>query len=408
MAIRVLYITWDGPQVSYLEGLFLPIFSRLKAYDIEVEVIQFTWGDDEHLERQKRLCAEQGVRYQRVVVRKDLGGVGAYLAAAAGSSAVLRLAKERHIDILMPRSFMPAIAALHAMWRQTRPRLPLVFDADGLAIDEKVDFGHLSPTSLTYRLLKWYEGAAITGASSVIGRTAAAFEIYKEYDRKPEAGKYILAVNGRDPEHFEPLTPAERKAARVALDIDPTIPLIVYSGSFGEKYCPSRMFRFFHGILRERPDAKFLIMTGSPGAAVDYIKKNELDIRMSVRVKATTPQMMPPNLAAADLGLCFYQNTFSNQAFQATKLGEYLLCGLAVAGTTNALPFGLGDTSVARSVGLMSDDEIDAAASWFVRDVLAQRETIRSEARRLGKAHLSVDTTVSSYARAIRRAIVTS
>ena len=289
---------------------------------------------------------------------------------------------------------------------QARPRLQLVFDADGLAIDEKVDFGRLSPTSLMYRLLKWYERAAIAAASSVIGRTAAACEIYERYDLKPEAGKYLVALNGRDPEHFKPLTPADHKAARIALDIDPTVPLIVYSGSFGEKYCPSMLFRFFRGILQQRPDAKFLIMTGSPEAAIDYIKDNELDIRVSVRVGTTTPQMMPPNLAAADLGLCFYQNTFSNRAFQATKLGEYLLCGLAVAGTTNALPFGLGDTSVCRSVGLMSDDEIDAVASWFVCDVLAHREAIRSEARRLGKAHLSVDAAVSSYARAIQRAVL--
>jgi glycosyltransferase involved in cell wall biosynthesis len=406
MTIRVLYITWDGPQTYYLEGLFLPIFSRLKAYDIEVEVIQFIWGDNEHLERQRRVCAAQGIRYQRIVVPRAAGWLGAYLAAAAGSSTVLRSAKEREIDILMPRSFMPAIAALHAIWRQARPRLPLVFDADGLAIDEKADFGRLSRSSPVYQLLKWYERAAITAASSVIGRTAAACDIYEKYDAKPKAGKYVVAVNGRDPEHFEPLTAAERDAARVALDIDPTVPLIVYCGAFGEKYCPSKMFRFFRGTLRQRPDAKFLIMTGSPEAAAEYIKINELDIRTSVRVRTATPQKMPPNLAAADLGLCFYKNTFSNRAFQATKLGEYLLCGLAVTGTTNALPFGLEDTCVARSVGLMSDDEIDAVASWFVCDVLGQREAIRSEARRLGKAHLSVDATVSSYARAIRRAVL--
>ena len=115
MTIRVLYITWDGPQVSYLEGLFLPIFSRLRAHDIEVDVLQFIWGDDGYLERQSRVCAENGVRYERIVVRKALGGLGADLTAATGSSVVLRLAKERDIDIVMPRSFMPAIAALHAM-----------------------------------------------------------------------------------------------------------------------------------------------------------------------------------------------------------------------------------------------------------------------------------------------------
>ena len=408
MKSRVLYMTWDGPQVSYLESLFLPIFSRLKAYDIEVEVLQFIWGDREHLERQQCVCAEWGIRYQRILVHKAAGGLGAYLtAAAAGSRAVLRLVKERDIDILMPRSFMPAIAALHAIWRQPHPRPSIVFDADGLAIDEKVEAGRLSRNGLTYRLLKWYEKAAITTASSVIGRTEEACKIYEKYDAKPQGGKYFTAVNGRDPERFEPMTSRRRESERQSLDIDPAVPLIVYSGSFGEKYCPSKMFQFFRGILRQRPDAIFLVMTGSPEAAVDYINNNQLDICTSVRIRSFRPEEVPSKLATADLGLCFYQNTFANQAFQATKLGEYLLCGLGVAGTPNALPFGLPKTSVAYSVGTMLDDELDAFARWFLLDVLGQRETIRREARSLGITHLAVNSTASSYATAIRRAIAT-
>jgi glycosyltransferase involved in cell wall biosynthesis len=337
-----------------------------------------------------------------------MGGIGAYLTAVAGSNAILSVAKDRGIDVLMPRSIMPAIAALHAVWRQPRPRLPLVFDADGLAIDEKVDAGCLSPWSLTYKLLKWYEKAAITSAASVIGRTAAACQIYEEYDARPREGKYTIAINGRDPERFEPFTPAHRNGARIALSVEPAVPLIVYSGSFGEKYCPARLFRFFHGVLRQRPDAKFLVMTGEPEAAIDYLKNIHPDIVAAVRVRTFTQQEVPSYLAAADLGLCFYQNTFSNRAFQATKLGEYLLCGLAVAGTSNALPFGLPNTNVAHNVGMMSDDELDATASWFVHDVLARREAIRTEARALGMTHLVVDASALSYATAIRRSFAAS
>ena len=36
MSINVLYITWDGPTATYLEGLFLPIFTGLKNYGINV------------------------------------------------------------------------------------------------------------------------------------------------------------------------------------------------------------------------------------------------------------------------------------------------------------------------------------------------------------------------------------
>ena len=33
--MNVLFISWDGPQVSYLEGLFLPIFRALKTHGIQ-------------------------------------------------------------------------------------------------------------------------------------------------------------------------------------------------------------------------------------------------------------------------------------------------------------------------------------------------------------------------------------
>jgi hypothetical protein len=402
MTTRVLYITWDGPHVSYLEGLFLPIFTRLKEHKIEITVLQFIWGEDEHLKRQEQVCKERGVNYQRVLVPRKAGAAATFLTAVANSRRVLKLARQYEIDLLMPRSFMPAISALHANAVRS---MPFVYDADGLAIDEKADFAGMSRSGLTYRLLKRFEQSAITNAAVVIGRTPAACDIYRQYDKRPEAGKYIISVNGRDPEHFRISNYEARLAARRALKIGESTPLIIYSGSFGGKYCPPEMFRLFRAIKRLRPDAEFLVLTGSPNTAKAYISQFQIDLIPEVRIAKFTPEELPPYLSAGDIGLCFYQDTFSNLAFQATKLGEYLLCGLSVAGTGNALPFGLGDTAVCRTVGTMPDAELEQVAGWFVHSVLPQREAIRIEARRLGELLLSIDRTVASYATAIYRAI---
>jgi hypothetical protein len=405
MAVRALYVTWDGPQVSYLEGLFLPIFAGLRAHDIEIDVLQFTWGPQAYLERQEQVCDESGVAYHRVIVPKAAGGLGSYLSAVMGSKRILQLRRDGHFDVIIPRSVMPAIATLHADWRRSAGRAPMLFDADGLAIDEKVDAGQLSPSSLSYKMLKWYERSAISAAAAVIGRTERACEIYRTYDAQPRQDKYIVAVNGRDPTKFKPSTPAERELACRRLEIDPLAPIIVYSGSFGEKYCPPQMFQLFRAILQLAPNARFLIMSGSPEDVLTYVRSQHADLIPTLSIKSFTSGEVAGYLAVADLGICFYKDTFANQAFQATKLGEYLLCGLATAGTPNAMRFGLSNTSFARTISTMSQDELEAVAHWFVNEVLPARASIRNQARDFGLAHLTTDKTVSSYAEAIKRAI---
>jgi hypothetical protein len=45
--MRVLFITWDGPHLTYLESLFLPILAGLRDHGFEFDVLQFTWGERE-------------------------------------------------------------------------------------------------------------------------------------------------------------------------------------------------------------------------------------------------------------------------------------------------------------------------------------------------------------------------
>ena len=47
---NVLFMTWDGPQTSYMEGLFMPILSEVQnRTNYKIHVIQFTWGSQERI-----------------------------------------------------------------------------------------------------------------------------------------------------------------------------------------------------------------------------------------------------------------------------------------------------------------------------------------------------------------------
>jgi glycosyltransferase involved in cell wall biosynthesis len=111
---------------------------------------------------------------------------------------------------------------------------------------------------------------------------------------------------------------------------------------------------------------------------------------------------VPRHLAAGDLGLALRQPTFSMQAVAPIKLGEYLLCGVPVLATR-----GIGDSealvpdTVGRLLDTMTPASLDAAATWFVNDVLPARGRFRADCREQGQRCFGIEAMVDAYAEAI-------
>ena len=392
---RILYITWDGPQVSYLEGLFLPIFVGLKAYGIAIHVLQFTWDAEKQVTSRVEACKSAGkIPYECVTVARGFGGLGAYATAWLGGRKIDELVDRWSIDGLMPRCIMPSVAIAHS---RTGAKLPCVFDADGLAVDERVDFGGLNRQSFTYHLLKSYERRMITRAQSVIGRTAEACSIYQTYDYRPSKSKYFVSVNGRDPFHFQTLSKSERNTARFELGLPQAAPIILHNGSFGSKYCPEVELSLVTAIKKLRKDAVFLVLTGQLDAASNFFAQHSRYLPQGPVIKRLTYDDMARALAACDLGLCLYRDTFSNKAFQSTKLGEFLLSGVPVVATPNAMLREMVGLPSVRSIGSMSEAEIKATAEWFVEEALPNRDSYGAHARAFGLQYLTVDKSIHSY-----------
>ena len=139
--MNILFITWDGPQTSYLEGLFIPIFKKLNEHGYRMHILQFTWADEDIVSHVKSVSEKAGIPYRSAPVRRSMGSVGPLASAFLGSRHIRRAVRDWSIDTLMPRSLMPALAVVAT---GSNRGLRLVFDADGFAADERVDFGGLS------------------------------------------------------------------------------------------------------------------------------------------------------------------------------------------------------------------------------------------------------------------------
>jgi glycosyltransferase involved in cell wall biosynthesis len=288
---------------------------------------------------------------------------------------------------------MPALATLC-----TRNTLPIVFDADGLPADERVEFAALRPTGAVYRMLRDIEAQGVRRANTVITRSPAASEILIARAGPPvDPTKFHVVVNGRDPQLFDIGQDADRGAVRAELVVSSDAPLLVYSGSIGAQYRLDLIARLFQSVRSYRPDAHLLMLTGSPVLARSMLKDVGGDSK-AVSVLQATPQEVPRYLAAADVGLAYRASSFSMQAVAPVKLAEYLLCGLPVVGTAK-----VGDTAAAQAAGVFLDDGEggDQAARWVIDAILPNRTAMRAAAREVGLANFSLTRSVAQYRRAI-------
>lgn len=390
--MRILFITWDAPETSYLESLFLPIFAGLKAKGISTDVLQFRWATKALTAKTAEACQAQGIGYRAAPIWRTFGGAGAMVSASLGRIAIRKAIQHFKPDALMPRSLMPAWATLIA---GADHLLPVVFDADGLAIDERVEFAGLSPTGVTYRVLRDIEAQMVRKSISTIVRSSQAADILLHRAGPPvTSARFHVVANGRDDGVFRPGNDAQRQTVRRELGIAETAPVIVYAGSVGQQYRFDQLSGFARTVLDRRPDARLLVLTNAPDQAKASLAQSDPKVVQASLVLTVQPLDVPRYLACADIGTAFRDSSFSMKAVAPIKLAEYLLCGLPVVGTSD-----IGDTRDAILAGLFFDEAqgLDVAAEWFIDRVLPYRLEFRERARHIGITNFSLSRSVQGY-----------
>lgn len=384
MASNCMFVTWDGPQTSYLEALFLPIFKALAERGYRMHVMQFTWADAEHVKRIQAICETAGIPYRSFPVWRRVGGAGPLASAIVGRRDIRRAIRDWRIDTLMPRSLMPALALL-AMC--SRKGIRLVFDADGFAVDERVDFGGLSPASATYRILREVEAQTARAADCVLVRTPRAIDILVDRS-KTERAKFHVVGNGRDPSPFLVGCP-KRTDGEFRL---------CYAGSLGAQYRPGQMIAIAQRLRAEIPKLVFRVFTGDRSNLDIALDRAGVSDRDWIEVSRLPPGDIPAALMKCDLALALRQPAFSTQGVAPIKLGEYMLAGLPVIGTE-----GVGPVEPLIDAGVMLPLKEDVSQVWpWVRDnLLPHRIALRKRAHDLGLAHFSLKASVDSYAAAL-------
>jgi glycosyltransferase involved in cell wall biosynthesis len=298
--------------------------------------MQFSWASPQEVKRLSHLASSLDIAYvQYPIHRKPMAAIGAIWSVYQGVFYLKKYIKEHQIQVLMPRSTMPAMMVNRLYPWLSKQSVEVVFDADGFPLEERVNYAGLDPKGRQYLLLKKEERKILKKADKVLTRTQKAIDIHLANIGKQYQGKFFKVGNGRDADFFKP-DPESRLRIRREFGLSGNELLWVYTGSIGPQYMVEEMLDLFGRHHMDNPGSKFLILTRDAGYLAGKIPR---EMEKSVIVQSGSYSEIPLFLSASDVGLSLRKAASSLSGIAPIKLGEYLLCGLPVIASS-----GVGDT----------------------------------------------------------------
>lgn len=312
-------MTWDGPEVKYLETLFIPIFKELQEkYGYEFHVMQFIWGADEIIQQRKKKFSKLGIPYQAFIISHHYPVLSLLKAVLFDSFNIRKYIKKHVIEVIMPRA-TTSMAIVNRLVQESG--LKLVFDADGFSQDERVDFSGLSPLSLRYRIYRDFELKGYHLSNSIICRSSGAKKIITDRSGAGfDPNKIFVVHNGTYASMIQKNNPGGKEMTC----------RLVYIGSIGPQYRVHDMLAIFGLIIKRIPLAQMTILTAQVNQVSVILKRNFPELEKEVTIKTVSAEEVGAELSKHDIGISLRQESFSIKGVAPIKVSEYLSAGLSL------------------------------------------------------------------------------
>lgn len=135
-----------------------------------------------------------------------------------------------------------------------------------------------------------------------------------------------------DLEHFNPakIDFLEQEALKTKLNIKHKEFVLGYLGSTGSWYNMPAMMDFFKLLLKQKPNAKFLIITPDSAKHIYDLAFERKISRDNLIIQPADRKEVPSYISLFDASIFFVQQTFSKIASSPTKLGELMAMGIPI------------------------------------------------------------------------------
>jgi glycosyltransferase involved in cell wall biosynthesis len=319
----------------------IPYLKELSSRGVRFTLLSFetskayTSEGRERCERLRQELANSGIDWHWLRYHKSPSLPATSYDVLAGIRYGSRLVRDKQIEMVHARNYIPATIALRL---KRRFGVKMIFDVRGLMAEEYFDAGHWRKESAPYRITKAMERRALAAADGVVTLTEKIWPIINTWDglRDRHVAHEVVPCCA-DLELFR-FNQSDRDRRRHELGVEDRL-VVVYSGSIGGWYLTESMADFFAVLLKEKPHAHALWLTTGNHDQVRTLMRTRGIEEKDYTVLATTTADVPSYLSASDAGLAFIKPCFSKLASSPTKYAEYLACGLPLI-----INCGIGDS----------------------------------------------------------------
>ncbi|MCC7418288.1 MAG: glycosyltransferase [Acidobacteria bacterium] len=406
---RVLYVSYDGALEPLGESQVVAYLEHLAA-GADVTLLSFEKPAD--LAQTDRLAAmharlrRAGVHWLPARYHRRPPVLSTALDVLAGCRAARRWARagrgEGLAGIVHARGYVPALMALDA---QRAHGCRFLFDMRGFWVDEKVEAGHWARGGALHRAGKYWERRFLASADAVVSLTHAGVRELPLLGRVRGGVPVEVIPTCADLERFSP-APAPLPPAAAPQDDGPLrdqlglrgSTVVGYAGTLSNWYLREETLAYLAWLARRLPRARVLMVTRE-----DHVRLREDAARLGmpagalVLTRASFAQM-PALLRLMHVGVFFIRACFSKRASAATRLAEFLGCGVPVV-----INDGIGDSGElvrAGGVGLVLPDatraSFDASAAGLER--LLADAGAPARCREVAMREFSLTSGVARYA----------
>jgi glycosyltransferase involved in cell wall biosynthesis len=346
----VLYISYDGILEPLGQSQVLSYLEKL-AVDRPIHLISFEkaedWRDKSRRDAIRDRIDRAGISWHPLRYHKHPSAPATAYDIALGSLRGIAVARKHKLRIVHARSYVAGVMAL-AVKRAAGAKF--LFDMRGFWADERIDGGLWPADGALFRAAKRAERRLLLGADHIVTLTHASERELRQFpylaDRTPPVSVIPTCA---DLDQFRIQGPPQRE------------PFVLgYVGSVGTWYLLDEMLQCFQEVQAQQPDARLLIVNRREQSFIRE-RANACGIAdRQIEIVAAEHKDMPRLIGRMSAGMALIKPAYSKIASAATKVAEYLGCGIPCLGNQ-----GVGDmveVLEGRGVGVtltgFSDEEL--------------------------------------------------
>lgn len=345
MPINILYLSYDGMTDSLGQSQVLPYLVGLTSKGFRFHIISFEKEDrfSKYREEIQAICDQNEIIWHPISYTKKPPLLSTLWDVSRMRKKAFELHRVFNFSLIHCRSYL---SALVGQKMQRKWGTKFLFDMRGFWADERIDGNIWSLNNpvfkLVYNFFKRKEKEFFLESDYVISLTYnGKNEISSWPGFEHLKNKIHVIPCCADLEKFNPqkINLEKKNAFKIELDLNESDFVLGYVGSIGTWYMLDEMLGFFKVLLKSKPNAIFLFVSGENPKTI-FSKAAELGISEDrIRVKSVLHHDVATCISLFSASIFFIRPTFSKKASSPTKQGELMAMGVPVICNS-----GVGDT----------------------------------------------------------------